>query len=88
MNSEIIGLVAGIFTTGATIPQILKTYKLKEAKDISLFYFISLVFGIMLWLAYGIAIKSVSVITWNIIAITLNMTILGQKIYYDNKIKK
>jgi MtN3 and saliva related transmembrane protein len=80
-----IGLLAGLFTTGATIPQIIKSFKTKRAKDISLFYFISLVVGIVLWLIYGILMSAVSVILWNSIALLLNVTILIQKIFYDRK---
>jgi len=88
MNPELIGLLAGLFTTGATIPQIIKSHKLKEAKDISLLYFVAVVFGLFLWLTYGLMVKSASIIAWNIIAILLNMTILLQKVYYDSQGKK
>ena len=41
MNPEIIGLIAGIFTTFAAIPQIIKIYRIKESRDISLIYFLT-----------------------------------------------
>jgi MtN3 and saliva related transmembrane protein len=85
MNPEIIGLVAGIFTTGAAVPQIIKSHKAKTSKDISLIMFSALVFGFFLWLWYGVSIKSLPLALWNIAAIILNGTILIQKIYYDSR---
>jgi MtN3 and saliva related transmembrane protein len=87
MNPEIIGLLAGLFAVSATIPQIIKTHRIKEAKDISLLYFLAIEIGSFLWLTYGLMVNSASIITWNIIAILLNLTILMQKMYYDRKNK-
>jgi MtN3 and saliva related transmembrane protein len=87
MNPEIIGMIAGVFTTFAAIPQIIKIYKIKEARDISLIMYIFLVIGVILWLIYGLQINSVALIAWNIIALLLNSFILIQKIYYDSKLK-
>jgi Uncharacterized conserved protein len=88
MNPEIIGLTAGLFTTAATIPQILKSYKTKSVGDISLTMYASLVIGMTLWLIYGFFINSLSVIFWNIAALSLNLTILIQKLHYDSKNRK
>ena len=88
MNPETIGLVAGLFTTAATIPQIIKSYRTKSVKDISLVMFTSLVIGISLWLYYGFLIESLPVIFWNIAALSLNLTILIQKLYYGSRTKK
>ena len=88
MNVEIIGLIAGVFTTGAAIPQIIRTYKIKEVKDISLLYYVLIVAGCVLWLAYGVLTKSFALIFWNVIATTLNTIVLGLKIYYDKKYSK
>jgi MtN3 and saliva related transmembrane protein len=87
MSPEIIGIIAGAFTTLATLPQIIKMYKIKESRDISLLMFLSIVFGGILWLIYGLFIHSMALIAWNAVAITLNTTIICQKMYYDSKSK-
>lgn len=87
MNPEIIGIVAGVFTTFATLPQIIKMYKIKEARDISLLMFLSIIVGVILWLIYGVLIHSTVLVGWNVIALMLNGTIVGQTIYYDSKSK-
>ncbi len=49
----IIGLAAGICTTIAFLPQAVKTWKSKSAKDLSLGMYSILCTGILLWLIYG-----------------------------------
>jgi MtN3 and saliva related transmembrane protein len=85
MNPEIIGLIAGVFTTSAAVPQIIKTYKIKEVRDISFLTYLLLAVGCVIWLVYGVATKSLALVFWNVAAITLNTTILVQKLYYDKK---
>ncbi|WP_431241176.1 SemiSWEET family sugar transporter [Flavobacterium sp. P21] len=51
---DIIGLFAGACITFSTIPQILKVWKTKKVKDISLKTFGILTFGIVVWIIYGI----------------------------------
>ncbi|MFH1324575.1 MAG: SemiSWEET transporter [Nanoarchaeota archaeon] len=51
------GLTAATFTTVAGLPQLIKSWKLKETKDISLWMYILNCVGSSLWLAYGILIK-------------------------------
>ena len=87
MNPEIIGITAGVFTPFATLPQIIKMHRIKEARDISILMFLSIIVGGILWLIYGILIHSTALIGWNAIAILLNSTIVSQTIYYDLKSK-
>ena len=70
-QNEIIGLIAAVCTTFAFIPQVMKVWKTKQTKDLSLrMYFIMLV-GILLWLVYGIRIDSLSIILANLVTATL-----------------
>ena len=70
-QNEIIGLIAAVCTTFAFIPQVMKVWKTKLTKDLSLrMYFIMLV-GILLWLVYGIRIDSLSIILANLVTATL-----------------
>lgn len=80
--TEYLGIVAGIFTTFAVIPQIIRVYKLKSAREISLIFTTSLLIGIIFWLAYGIVLGLISLIIWNAIGIVLNGWLLFAKIKY------
>src|SRR5688572_13677456 len=54
MNAiQILGLVAGALTTAAFLPQVIKTWKSRSAKDLSLGMFSLFCLGVAMWLVYG-----------------------------------
>jgi MtN3 and saliva related transmembrane protein len=79
---EYLGLVAGLLTTFSTVPQILRVYKLKSARDISFLFNTSILVGVVIWLIYGIMQGLISLILWNSIGIILNAWLLLAKIKY------
>lgn len=80
--SNLIGIIAGIITTSALIPQALKIYRTKSAKDISLAMFIFLAVGISLWFVYGILIKELPVIAANLFSLIIISLIIVMKLRY------
>lgn len=85
MNEQIIesiGLVAGSLTTISFLPQVIKTWKSRSAKDLSLVMFSLFCFGILLWLIYGILIGSLPVILSNAFTLVLSSTILFFKLKF------
>jgi MtN3 and saliva related transmembrane protein len=80
--AEYLGIFAGIFTTFAVVPQIMRVYKLKSAREISLIFTTSMLVGIVIWLAYGVVLKLYSIIAWNSIGIMLNSWLLFAKFKY------
>jgi MtN3 and saliva related transmembrane protein len=81
-SSEILGLVAGFFTTFAVVPQIMRVYKLKSAREISVIYNTMMLGGILIWLVYGIMLDLVPIIIWNIIGALLILLLLLAKLKY------
>lgn len=77
-----IGLIAGTLTTISFLPQALKTWKSKSAKDISLAMFLTFCLGVILWIIYGICIKDLPVIATNSLTLILSGTILFFKFKY------
>jgi MtN3 and saliva related transmembrane protein len=75
-QNEIIGLIAAVCTTFAFIPQVMKVWKTKQTKDLSLRMYSIMFIGILLWLVYGIRIDSLSIMLANVITATLVGTIL------------
>ncbi len=71
---EIIGLIAGACTTFSFVPQILKMWKSKSAKDISLGMYCIFSTGVILWVIYGAYINSLPLMIWN--AVTLLFVLL------------
>ena len=77
-----IGLVAGLLTTTAFIPQVLKIYRTKSGKDISARMFSLFSAGIVLWLVYGILLHSLPLILSNVVTLILSLTIIALKFRY------
>ena len=83
-----LGFIAAFCTTVAFIPQAIKVYKSRHTKDISLGMFSLLNIGIVLWLWYGLIIKSYPVIISNAITLVFALYILISKISLDVFISK
>lgn len=79
-----VGSVAAACTTLSFVPQLLKVWNSKSARDISLNMFLLLSFGEALWLLYGILIRSVPVIAANAVTLLLCLIILWLKLRYRN----
>ena len=78
----VLGLVAGLLTTASLIPQALKIWKTKSAKDVSLRMFTAFSLGVALWLVYGILKKEIPIIVWNAASLTLGGAILAMKLRF------
>jgi MtN3 and saliva related transmembrane protein len=80
MPKEIIGFLAGIFTTFAALPQILKCVKTKDVSNISLYFLILITTGVFLWFVYGILLNDLMMILFNFIGFILWSILLLLKI--------
>jgi len=76
------GYIAGTLTTISFVPQVLRTWKLRETKDFSLAMLLLFAAGMLLWTAYGIWINSYPIIAANVITFGLVLFLLGMKIRY------
>jgi MtN3 and saliva related transmembrane protein len=81
--NDLLGFLAATLTTVAFVPQVLKIYKDKSAKSISLKTFYIFTAGVLLWLMYGIALSSWPMIISNIVTMALSVAILVLKHKYD-----
>jgi len=60
-----LGYLAGILTVTSFIPQVTRTWKTKNTRDLSLGMFVLLMTASSLWIIYGILIKEWPVILTN-----------------------
>ncbi|MGF1671913.1 MAG: SemiSWEET transporter [Balneolaceae bacterium] len=81
----LIGLIAAACTTIAFVPQVLKTWKSKTAKDLSLGTFSLFTTGIVLWLVYGFLIMDLPIIAANAVTLLLVAAILFFKLTFDRE---
>jgi MtN3 and saliva related transmembrane protein len=74
------GYAAALCTTGAYVPQVMKVWRTRATKDISLKMFLVLVTGLALWLAYGVHKGELPLMLANGVTLALAGTILFFKL--------
>ena len=82
MARLILGIMAGTLTTISFIPQVIKLYRTKDAKGLSIATFCLFSCGVFLWLVYGILIHEWPVILANGITLVLIFMIIIMRIRY------
>jgi MtN3 and saliva related transmembrane protein len=83
MKSIYLGLLAGFLTTSSAFPQLVKSYKTKSTKDLSVWYLTVILSGVTLWIAYGFAISDVPVIVANCVSFLPLSCTLYLKLKWD-----
>jgi len=78
----VFGLVAAALTVIAFFPQLMKTWKTKSTKDISLGMFSAFSVGVFLWFVYGISIGDLPVTIANLVTFIQAFIILMFKLKY------
>ena len=78
----IIGYLAGTLTTISFVPQVLRAWKLKETRDLSLAMLLLFAAGILLWTLYGIWMASLPIIAANVMTFMLLLILIWLKIRY------
>ena len=79
---EIIELIAAVLTTSAFVPQVIKAWRTKSTKSLSLPMYLIFFVGIMLWLIYGFHLNSLAMILSNIITGILALILIILKLKY------
>jgi MtN3 and saliva related transmembrane protein len=69
IEAALIGLFAGLLTTGSQFPQAWRVYKTKSTGDLSGLWISILFVGTIVWLYYGLVISDMPLIIWNSISI-------------------
>lgn len=73
MVFEFLGVTGSLIICGSVIPQVMKTYRTKSARDLSKTYLMTLMTGIILLTVYSIYIRDLVFIFGN----TLSMLSVG-----------
>ena len=77
---DILGYVAGILVVISLLPQVIKSWKTKLTRDISLSRYVIYVIGLILWIIYAVIIQNGPVAAMNGIGLVLAVSILYLKI--------
>lgn len=78
-NIVLIGYIAGTLTTASFVPQVIRSWKLRETRDISLAMLVLFALGVILWTVYGIWIGSFPIIAANTVTLGLILFLLWMK---------
>ena len=79
---NVLGFIAGVLTTAAFVPQVLKIWRTRSARDISLGMYTAFTSGVVLWLVYGLALGSLPIIVANVFTLVLSLAVLVMKLRY------
>lgn len=80
--TTMIGLIAGVCTTGSILPQVIKTVKTRHTRDISLLMYVFLTLGLLMWLIYGFMLSEMPIILANGTSLILTSSVLVLKVKY------
>jgi len=80
--AQILGLIAATCTTCSFLPQVIRSWKTKQTKDLSLPMCVLLFVGIALWLIYGLLVVDIPIIAANVVSLLSTGSLLFLKIKY------
>jgi len=79
---EILGYAAGAVTCLTFLPQVIKTWTDKSAKDISLMTFVIAAVNEIMWIVYGALLDNWVIILTNAIVLSMSLIMLYFKLTY------
>lgn len=82
-SADWVGYLAGILTTVAFIPQVIRLWRTRSARDISLGMYWAFTAGVALWLVYGLMIDALPVVITNGVTLVLAGAVLLLKLRFS-----
>jgi len=82
-GTDILGYAAGAITSLTFLPQVIKTWKEKSAKDVSLLMFIIAAVNEVMWIVYGALLDNWVIILTNSIVLAMSLTMIFLKLRYN-----
>lgn len=79
---NVVGIIAGICTTTAFLPQVIKIMRTRHTRDLSLPMYAIFSFGVGMWTYYGFVTRSIPVVAFNSVTFILSLYILFAKVIY------
>ena len=82
INPEWVGYAGAFFTCSCFVPQVVKVFREKHTKSISLGMYVMNAIAIVIWSVYAVMIDSPSILLTNAIAMGMVATIITMKLKY------
>ena len=84
-TAEILGYAAGAMTAFTFLPQVIKTWQSKSAKDISMNMFLIAFTNEIMWLVYGVMLDNWVIISTNAVMLIMSAIMIWLKIRYNHQ---
>ncbi len=84
--AEVIGFIAAACTTLAFVPQVVRVWRTRSAEDISLAMYLILVAGVLMWIVYGVLIRSLPLVLANVASLVLAGAVLAGKLRFNRPV--
>jgi MtN3 and saliva related transmembrane protein len=75
-----IGYCAGAITTLAFVPQVIRSWRTRSTRDLSLPWLLAFSSGVALWLAYGVLLGEPPIIVANTVTLALALMLLWMRL--------
>lgn len=82
---DILGYAAGAITTLTFLPQVIKTFKERSARDVSLNMFLIAAINEVMWIVYGALKNDKVIILTNAVVLVMSLTMIFFKLKYGRK---
>lgn len=79
---EILGFIAGSMVAISLLPQVVKAWKTKSTKDLSLSWTLINLGGQILWIIYGYYVGSMALITMSSITLVMTLSLIVLKLRF------
>jgi len=74
--TELFGYLAAACTTLAFLPQVIRVWRTRSARDISVAMYVVMVTGVVAWIVYGLRIHSRPLVVANSVTLVLAGSVL------------
>ena len=83
-SANVVGYIASAVTVFTFLPQVIKTWKEKSAKSVSLMMFIIAISNEILWIVYGVMRDDMVIILTNVVMMCMASFMIYLKLRYKN----
>ena len=83
--STYVGLLGAVLTTGAWLPQLVRTWRVGSARDLSWAYLLTMLGGFACWLGYGFSRHDAAVLAANGVSLALVLALSGFKVAVERE---
>lgn len=81
-GADLIGSAAAVITTSAMLPQLVRAWRTKHTRDLSIAMLVALMTGVSLWLAYGVMLGDKPIIAANALTLVQISLLIALKVRY------